>query len=133
MDKETKKGDTKTRLFSNLFWSVKKVFLYKKGYFACLCVNSMLKGITPIVMLLIIQNVIESIQYQKSDVQSIIMLLVSLSCFEFLSQLSGRLFDFFFRFIPCILRFLLNRFSLPFTQQNKTPLRHTPMRGLPKQ
>ncbi len=87
MDKETKKGDTKTRLFSNLFWSVKKVFLYKKGYFACLCVNSMLKGITPIVMLLIIQNVIESIQYQKSDVQSIIMLLVSLSCFELLSQL----------------------------------------------
>lgn len=87
MDKKTKKEDTKIRLLSNLFWSVKKVFFYKKGYFACLCVNSILKGITPIVMLLIIQNVIEAIQYQKSDVQSIIMLLVSLSCFELLSQL----------------------------------------------
>ncbi|MBB1532554.1 MAG: ABC transporter ATP-binding protein/permease [Mogibacterium diversum] len=87
MDKEVNKGDIKIRLLSNLFWSVKKVFFYKKGYFASLCINSMLKGITPVVMLLIMQKVIEAIQYQKYDVKSIMLLFLALACFELFSQI----------------------------------------------
>lgn len=87
MDKEVKKGDTKVRLFSNLFWAVKKVFFYRKGYFASLCINSLVKGVAPIVMLLMTQKVIEAIQYQRCEVKSIIFLLVTLTCFELLSQL----------------------------------------------
>lgn len=49
--------------------------------------DSILRGITPVVALLIIQQVIEAIQYQESDVHSIVVLLAILSSFELISQL----------------------------------------------
>ena len=44
MDKEVNKGDIKIRLLSNLFWSVKKVFFYKKRVFCVLMYKLNVEG-----------------------------------------------------------------------------------------
>ena len=81
------KKNATNRLFSNLIWSLKKVFSYNSKYVICLCAESVLRGITPIVVLLILQRVIEGIQYKTVDLQSVIVMLVVLSFFEVVSQL----------------------------------------------
>ena len=76
-----------SKMLSNLTWSVKNVFNYNRVYFACLCINSVLDGFVPVVALIIIQRVIDAIQYHTDNIQNIIKLIVILTIFELVSQL----------------------------------------------
>ena len=76
-----------SQMLSNLTWSVKNVFNYNRVYFACLCINSVLDGFVPVVTLIIIQRVIDAIQYHTDNIQNIIKLIVILTIFELVSQL----------------------------------------------
>lgn len=76
-----------SNMLSNLIWSVKNVFNFNRVYFACLCINSILDGFVPVVVLIIIQRVIDAIQYHTDNLQNIIRLIVILSIFELVSQL----------------------------------------------
>lgn len=83
-----KKKDVTTKgLFLNILWSLKRVYCYSKRYFICLCIDSILSGMTPIILLLIIQKVIDCIQYRTGDFRTVIIWMVFLSCFELLSTI----------------------------------------------
>ena len=67
-----KKKDVTTKgLFLNILWSLKRIYCYSKRYFICLCIDSILSGMTPIILLLIIQKVIDCIQYRTGDYKDV--------------------------------------------------------------
>ena len=85
--KSDREKKTTVKLIANLRWSIKKILGFNKFYFACLCINSILRGITPVVVLFIIQGVIEAIQYKVNGIKPLIATMILLSGFELVSQL----------------------------------------------
>lgn len=66
-------------IFKNIFWAVKKLYNFNKIYFLFLTIDSVLKGITPVILLIITQQLLNNLQMGKTKVSEIIMLVILLS------------------------------------------------------
>ena len=66
-------------IFKNIFWAVKKLYNFNKIYFLFLTIDSVLKGITPVILLIITQQLLNNLQMGKTRVSEIIMLVILLS------------------------------------------------------
>ena len=79
-------------IFKNLFWSIKELCAFSKVYIILMISDSVLKGITPIVTLVLMQKMINEIQLQTRLIQDVVFLLVCISAFELFSVICQNIF-----------------------------------------
>ena len=82
-----KKKKCKNALINNFIWALTELSHFKKTYLLCLILDALTKGITPVVSLLLIQKLIDLIQYQSGSLREAIIWLISLSLVQLLSEL----------------------------------------------
>lgn len=74
-------------IISNFIWSIKEICKYKKRYIVCMVFEAIVKGLSPVVVLLITQELIDRIQIKSSSFNLLIILLMALVIFELVSDL----------------------------------------------
>lgn len=74
-------------VFANLLWSIKELKKYSIFYLILLIGESILKGIVPVISLLLTQQMINNIQLQLKSFRYIVFLLVILTIFEAFSEI----------------------------------------------
>lgn len=84
MDARKEKGNNPIR---NFIWSLKELNRFKKTYLLVLILDAAVKGITPIITLLLIQRLIDLIQYQSGTWNDAASLLIFLSAVQLASEL----------------------------------------------
>lgn len=80
-------------VLSNLIWSIKELGQFKALYLFFMIMEAIVKGVVPIVALLLTQQIVNMIQVQTSTLQSVVVLLIILTVFEILSELSLNFFQ----------------------------------------
>lgn len=84
MNKKKEKGNNPIK---NFIWSLKELNRFKKSYLFVLMLDAVVKGITPIITLLLIQRLIDLIQYQSGMWKDAAFWLISLSVVQLASEL----------------------------------------------
>lgn len=59
-------NESGVKIFSNLKWSILELIRFKKAYLMLLLMDSIVKGITPVVLLMISQKMIDAVQYNNA-------------------------------------------------------------------
>lgn len=77
----------KISIVYNLIWSVKELALFNKSYLAVLIIESAVKGVTPVIGLLLIKRIIDYVQYRQESVREAIYLLIILTSVQLISEL----------------------------------------------
>lgn len=80
------KHQKKERVLANLFWAIKFIYKFENKYLLIFMIDSFINGITPIVTLLLTQNIINSVQLGIKPFREIIILLIHLISFEVISN-----------------------------------------------
>ena len=86
-----RKKNGRKNVASNLIWSIKVLCKFSPLYLVLMIFESLLNGITPIVSLLLTQEMINKVQLQTESVQAVVVLLVILSVFELWNELTTKL------------------------------------------
>lgn len=76
----------KRKVIDNFIWSVAEIFRFKKAYLLVLIMNSVVKGISPVVTLVIFQRMIDVIQFQSGTLQDAGILLASVAVVQLISE-----------------------------------------------
>lgn len=76
----------KRKGIDNFIWSVAELFRFKKAYLFMLIMNSIVKGISPVITLVLFQRMIDVIQYQSGRLQDAGILLASVSVVQLISE-----------------------------------------------
>lgn len=71
----------------NFIWSLKELNRFKKSYIFVLLLNAVIKGLIPVITLLMIQKLIDLIQYQSGTWHEASVLLIFLSAIQLFSEL----------------------------------------------
>lgn len=80
------KKKKKRKVIDNFIWSVAEIFRFKKAYLLVLIMNSVVKGISPVVTLVIFQRMIDVIQFQSGTLQDAGILLASVAVVQLISE-----------------------------------------------
>lgn len=72
---------------NNFIWSLKELQKFKRSYLFVLALDAITKGITPVVTLLLIQRLIDIIQYQSGTLREAIVWLITVSAVQLFSEL----------------------------------------------
>ncbi len=80
------KKKKKRKGIDNFIWSVAELFRFKKAYLLVLIMNSVVKGISPVVTLVIFQRMIDVIQFQSGTLQDAGILLASVAVVQLISE-----------------------------------------------
>lgn len=75
------------KVIVNLLWSIKTLCQFKNRYFVLMIVESIIKGISPVVGLLLTQHMINNIQLKKGTLQDVAFLLAVLIAFEIVNEI----------------------------------------------
>lgn len=84
MGRKIKSGNN---LINNFIWSLKELNKFKRSYLFVLVLDALVKGITPVASLILIQRLIDLIQYQVGTLQQAVIWLVLVSVVQLLSEL----------------------------------------------
>lgn len=71
----------------NFIWVLKEISKFKKRYVLILLVDAVLKGVMPIITLLLTQKLIDLIQYRSAILQEAVFLLVMLFITQLFSEI----------------------------------------------
>lgn len=74
-------------MINNFIWSLKELNKFKRSYLFVLVLDALVKGITPVASLILIQRLIDLIQYQVGTLQQAVIWLVLVSVVQLLSEL----------------------------------------------
>lgn len=80
------KKKKKRKVIDNFIWSVAEIFRFKKAYLLVLIMNSVVKGISPVVTLVIFQRMIDVIQFQSGTLQDAGIFLASVAVVQLISE-----------------------------------------------
>ena len=80
------KKKKKRKVIDNFIWSVAEIFRFKKAYLLVLIMNSVVKGISPVITLVIFQRMIDVIQFQSGTLQDAGILLASVAVVQLISE-----------------------------------------------
>ncbi len=75
-------------IIANLAWSISKLLDFNVTYLALLIVESVLKGITPVVALLFTQKILNDIQSKTGAIENVVYMMIILTLFEMFSDVS---------------------------------------------
>ncbi len=79
-------SQNKNKPFNNFIWVLREVNEFKKSYLIVLLIDATLKGVTPVVVLLLTQRLIDLIQYRSGTLQEAVSWLVGLSVTQLVSE-----------------------------------------------
>lgn len=79
-------NESGVKIFSNLKWSILELIRFKKAYLMLLLMDSIVKGITPVVLLMISQKMIDAVQYNNAPLYLSGRLLVLLALVQVASD-----------------------------------------------
>lgn len=82
------KLENEKKIVSNLVWSVKEIYKFKKTYIGLFLVQSALSGILPIVSLILIQQIINALQYKSVGIRLLITKLLIMIIFQLFCSIS---------------------------------------------
>ncbi len=75
-------------IIANLIWCLKQLCKYKKEFIGVFLIESIVRGISPVVSLVLIQQIIDMLQYKTDKIDQIIIKLLILSVFQLLCGIS---------------------------------------------
>lgn len=75
------------KIIKNLIWALKEISSFKLAYIVFMAINSIIKGIVPVISLLIIQHIIEILQYRTGNISDIIRLLFAMVFFQLVCEI----------------------------------------------
>lgn len=84
MNSKKEKGNNPIK---NFIWSLKELNRFKKAYLFVLMLDAIVKGISPVITLLLVQRLIDLVQYQTGTWQDAAFLLIFLSAVQLASEL----------------------------------------------
>ena len=67
---------------SNFIWSLKELHRFRRSYIPVMIIDAAVKGILPVVSLVVIQRMIDLVQYRSGSLRDVITLLVFLMLFQ---------------------------------------------------
>ena len=75
-----------TSIVGNFVWSLKELFLFRRLYFFILLIDSLVRGIFPVVSLLLLQKLIDLVQYHTGTLKSALIVLIAVAAVQFISE-----------------------------------------------
>lgn len=78
-------------IISNLIWSVRVLSEFKISYLVYMVIDALMKGMSPIVTLLLTQEMINNIQMKQGAFYDVLTLLVFLTIFEVINEIGGNI------------------------------------------
>lgn len=69
-------------MIKNCLWSIKELFKFKKTYVLYMLIEAITKAILPVVSLIIIQNVVDMLQFKSKNIESIVFMIILFSVFQ---------------------------------------------------
>jgi hypothetical protein len=75
------------KVLINLIWSIKELCEFNVFYMVLMIFESILKGILPVISLLLTQQMVNNIQLQTRSLQDVVLLLIILTAVEIFNEL----------------------------------------------